>query len=134
MLATEHLHPRVLVSKQRAEVILALIRIVRLDPVDEDERVVAFGTADANLRQTADPAGAVDRNAGHVAQRVGQDAGLASLQLLVVDHCHRRTCQVDGHGIARAGGGDDHVLLITRRCRISLSERCGGCNERQEAR
>lgn len=102
--AAQHLDALDVRGQQPAEIILAVLRRVRLDAVDQDQRVAALGAADADLRDAARPAGAVDGDAGQRAQRVGDVDGLAALQILGGD---------DGIGAAIGGRGDGREAAET---------------------
>ena len=84
-------------GRQIGEIELAVGGVIGLDAVDEDERVVALGAADAHLREIAEAAAAADGDAGEAAQGLGGVSHLLGAQLLAGD---------DGHGIADGVGGN----------------------------
>lgn len=90
--ASQHLYPLNILRQQISEIeLVAGCGIIHLDAVDHDQRMVAFRTADADLREVADRTGAVDGDTGDSSQRIGNENGLLLLKLLRRD---------DGHGAA----------------------------------
>src|SRR5262249_2979747 len=69
-------------GRQVGEVELAVRQVVGLDAVDQHQRVVALRTADAHLREVADPTAAIDRDARQATQGFGRGAYLGRPQLL----------------------------------------------------
>ncbi len=90
------------VGGEVGEIELAVGGVVGLDAVDQDQRVVALGTADAHLRDIAETAAAAHRDAGQAAQRLGRVADLPRAQLLAGDDRHRVADRVGGNAGDRA--------------------------------
>ena len=71
-----HLDALDVLGREVGEVELAVGGVVGLDAVDQHQRVVALGAADAHLREVADAAAAADGDAGQAAQGIGGVADL----------------------------------------------------------
>ena len=69
--AADHLDALDVLGGEVGEVELAVGGVVGLDAVDQDQRVVALGAADAHLREIAEAAAAADGDAGQAAQGLG---------------------------------------------------------------
>lgn len=98
---TKNLDPRDVAGQKRREIRLALIRARDVDAIQQDERVVALGAADAHLGEATGRAGPVDRQTRHLTQNVGHVNIAAILDLLFAD--------------GREGGAD--LLVFGRGCR-----------------
>ena len=93
--------------EQTVEVESAAVGIVHFHAVDQHQGLVGFGAAQIDLSDAAGAAAAANRDAGHVAQSVGDHADLPLLQFFAGD---------DGDGAAgllggyrHPGGGDHHL-------------------------
>ena len=64
----DHLDALDVLGRQVGEIELAVGGVVGLDAVDQDQRVVALGAADAHLGEVAEAAAAADGDAGQAAQ------------------------------------------------------------------
>ncbi len=106
--SAQNLDARHLGGQQVAKVELGGERgVVDLDPVDQNQGLVALRAANADLGESARGAGAADREPRHVAQRLGDDPHAAVLEHLVLDHGHRGTHFARGD---RHPAGRDHHL------------------------
>ena len=111
----DHLDALDVLGRQVGEVELAVGDVVGLDAVDQHQRVVALGTADAHLREVADAAAAADGDARQAAQGVGGIAHLLGAQLLAGHH---------RDGVADGVGRDAADAVAGRRT-------VGGCRRRR---
>ena len=81
--------------------------IVEGDAVDEDERVVRFGAADAHLRLRALRARRRDRDAGSEPDEIGRQGRAERLDLRLVEHGDR------GGRVAAATGVSEAVTTMS---------------------
>ena len=83
-------------------------RIVQLDPVDQDDGVVAFGAADIQAVGRADAPVAAVADARRLRQKLGYGGRLARFDGGLGQDGDRSADPLDPLG--RAVGGDDHVF------------------------
>ncbi len=106
MRPAQHLDPRADLGLQRADVELAREGIGHLDPVDQHQHVIGFRTAQADLGLARD---ACDRDAGNIAQHIGNVAGLAVFERVSVQHRCRSRVVFGQQDIAGTRGADDDI-------------------------
>ena len=97
-------------AEQGGEVELAIGGSVGLDAVDEHQGMVAFGAANANLREVAHAALAIDSDTRQAAQGIGRTAHLLAAQLLAGN---------DGDGIADGLDGNTEYGCVGASRRIA---------------
>ena len=96
-----------LVGQKAGEIEAVLIGVADLDPVDQNQGVVGFGAANADVGQAADRAGAAHLDTRDIAQHIGEDLSLARRQFRRGDHGDRRP-QEGAIDTGRVAGGGDH--------------------------
>ncbi len=108
--AAQHLDTRRVADQQVAEVETALGRgrVVQLDPVDQNDGVLALGAANVDARRGADAAVASEADTRRLGQKLDHGRGLARLDGGLGQDSDRGADALDRLG--RAVGGDDHVL------------------------
>jgi hypothetical protein len=123
-----HLDPLDVLDGEIREVEIAVGEIVDLHAVDHHQHVVRFRAADAHLGEAAAIASLVDRDAGHVAQGIGDGGEALAAQLLAADH------RDGGADLGRLGrplvGGHDELRqrdALRKACRRPPSD--DGCGE-----
>ena len=97
----DHLDALDVLGRQVGEIELAVGDVVGLDAVDQHQRVVALGAADAHLGEIADAAAAADGDARQAAQGIDGSAHLLCAQLVARHHRYRIA---DGVGGSAADG------------------------------
>ncbi len=132
--AADHLDALDVLGGKIGEIELAVGGVVGLDAVDQHQRLVALGAADAHLREIAEAAAAVDGDAGQAAQRLGGMPHLLGAQLLAGDDRDRIADGVAGNAGDRALGAiGRHALAGSSGSRArALGRRAGGGLRRSE--